>query len=228
MSLCGTPERNGPHCREDAALTPEKKERLRRSLRESGLSEDIFGFHEALARLSTEEVRWIFVKAFARNELLGLGIFAKVQGLNASQLLRSELRARPWLQRVGMLLRTRMYFSVHNLCSSLSSPFLCKDDSRRAIVVGWILSWLKQSGHDVIIVDSNRHSDLYRKNGFGAFPFASNSWLDVTSYAAIGDYLFLPAINCTSSRATHERSGRTPSTAGQAGATDGALAAARE
>jgi len=42
------------------------------SLRESGLSEDVFGFYEALARLSTEEVRWIFVKAFARNELLGL------------------------------------------------------------------------------------------------------------------------------------------------------------
>jgi len=128
-------------------MTSEEKKLFGKSLQESGLSEDVFGFYEALARLSTEKVRWVFIKAFARQELLGLGIFARVQGLNASQLLRSELRARPWLQHVGKLFRPRMYFSVHNLCSSLSTPFLCQDHNRQATVVASILSWLKQSGH---------------------------------------------------------------------------------
>ena len=57
-------ERSLIHCREESVLTSEEKQRFNGFFQEYGLSEDIFIFFESLVGLSTDEDRFMFVKAF--------------------------------------------------------------------------------------------------------------------------------------------------------------------
>ncbi len=175
-------------CRADTTLTRQEREVLDRALRVQGLSGSVLGLYEGLGRLSTDKVQCVFVKAYRQDELLGVGIFVRTVGSKLCDSLNSRLRRRPILMALGGALRSTVYFSAHNLCSSLFSPFIVTTNDAKAATIGAILAWLRSMKDDAIIIDSSDEHERYAKVGFEGFPFASNSWIDVTDYSEIDSY----------------------------------------
>ena len=85
-------ERSSIHCREEPFLSPEEKQRFDGFFLEHGISKDIFLFFESLVGLSTDNHRFMFVKVFAGNELVGLAMFARIAGHSLYGSLNSRLR----------------------------------------------------------------------------------------------------------------------------------------
>jgi|GEM_PF-1653793 len=182
------------HCREDSVLTPEEKQRFNGFLQEYGISEDIFIFFESLVGLSTDSDRFMFVKASAGDELVGLAMFARIEGHSLYNSLNMEVRKYAFLEKLGGRMKSTVYFSMHAVSSpGLPRSFLCTDKRFEDAVNESILSWLRQKrdADTVIIFDSAEKSDLYAKHSFACLPFSSDSWLDVPRYETIDDYLSL-------------------------------------
>ncbi len=182
------------HCREDSVLTAEEKQRFDGFFQERGLSEDIFLFFESLVRLSTEKTRFMFVKAFAGDELVGLAMFVRIADSSLYNSLNARLRRYTFLEKVAGMMRSTAYFSMHAVSSpGLPRSFLYSDESLQEAVNQAILSWVKQKkdADSVVIFDSAEESEIYSGNSFVCLPFASDSWLDVSRYERIEDYLSL-------------------------------------
>jgi predicted N-acyltransferase len=182
------------HCREDSILTPEEKQRFNGFFQEHGLTEDIFIFFESLVGLSTDSDRFVFVKTFAGDDLVGLAMFARIAGHSLYNSLTTELRQYAFLEKLGGMMRSTVYFSMHAVSSpGLPRSFLYTDGRFEDAVNEAILSWLreKRDADTVILFDSAEKSDLYARNSFTCLPFSSDSWLDVPRYETIDDYLAL-------------------------------------
>lgn len=93
-------ETDGPpiHCREESVLTSEEKGRFKGFFEEYGISEDLFIFFESLVALSTDSDRFMFVKVFAGEELVGLAMFARIAGHNLYNSLNAGLRKYAFLK----------------------------------------------------------------------------------------------------------------------------------
>jgi hypothetical protein len=187
-------ERSPIHCREETVLRPEEKQRFDGFFQEHGLSEDIFIFFESLVGLSTDKDRFMFVKAFAGNELVGLAMFARIAGHSLYGSLNSRLRRYALLERLGGMMRSTVYFSMHAISSpGLPRSFMYTDKGLQNEVNEAILSWAKEKrdADTVIIFDAAEASDVYARNSFACLPFSSDSWIDVTRYEKVEDYLSL-------------------------------------
>ena len=181
-------------CREESIFTPDEKQRFSGFFEEHGLNEDIFIFFESLVGLSTETDRFTFVKAFAGDELVGLAMFARIEGHSLYNSLSARLRNYALLEKFGGLMRSTVYFSMHSVSSpGLPRSFLYTDESLQDAVNRAILAWArrKKDADSVIIFDSAQASELYANSSFLCLPFSSDSWLDVTRYQTIDDYLVL-------------------------------------
>ena len=187
-------EQSSIHCREESVLRPEEKQRFDGFFQEHGISEDIFLFFESLVGLSTDKDRFMFVKAFAGNELVGLAMFARIAGHSLYGSLNSRLRKYALLERLGGMMRSTVYFSMHAVSSpGLPRSFLYTDKGLQDEVNEAILSWAKEKrdADTVIIFDAAEASDVYARNSFACLPFSSDSWIDVTRYEKVEDYLSL-------------------------------------
>jgi hypothetical protein len=187
-------ERSVIQCREESVLAPEEKKRFEGFFQEYGLSEDIFLFFESLVGLSTEQERFIFVKAFLRDELVGLAMFARIAGYSLYGGLNAGLRKHALLARVAGMMRSTVYFSMHSVSSpGLPRSFLSTDKDLEDGVNQAILSWAKQKrdANTVIIFDAADASEVYARNSFACLPFTSDSWLEVPRYETVDDYLRL-------------------------------------
>lgn len=184
----------GIHCREDSILTAGEKRRFAGFLAEHGLSEDIFLFFESLVGLSTERDRFLFVKAMAGDELVGVGMFARIGSHSLYHSLSARLRRHTLLGKLAGMMRSTVYFSMHAVSSpGLPRSFLYTEPGHREAVNRAILAWAREreDADAVIIFDSAGESELYSQNSFACLPFASDSWLDVTRYERLEDYLSL-------------------------------------
>jgi hypothetical protein len=155
-------------CREDTVLTSEEKGRLNRFLEEHGLSEDIFTYFESLLSLSTEDHRFLFLKVFAGDDLVGLAMFARVQGNSLYHSLNSRLREHSFLAQLTRVLKGTLYFSMHSISSpGLPRSFLYTDKHQEDAVHGAILSWArtKKDANSVLIIDSAEASENYGGGG---------------------------------------------------------------
>ena len=182
------------HCREESVLTPEEKERFDGFFQEHGLSEDIFIYFESLVGLSTDQDRFFFIKAFHGDDLIGLAMFARVGKNKLYNSLNTKLRKSAFLEKLGGMMRSTVYFSMHAVSSpGLPRSFLYTDKRFEDAIHESILSWLreKKDADTVIIFDSAEKSDFYSRNSFTCHPFSSDSWLDVPRYETIDDYLAL-------------------------------------
>ena len=187
-------ERSSIHCREEPFLSPEEKQRFDGFFLEHGISKDIFLFFESLVGLSTDNHRFMFVKVFAGNELVGLAMFARIAGHSLYGSLNSRLRQYAFLERLGGMMRSTVYFSMHAVSSpGLPRSFLYTDQGLQNEVNEAILSWAKEKrdADTVIIFDAAEASDVYTRNSFACLPFSSDSWIDVTRYEKVEDYLSL-------------------------------------
>jgi hypothetical protein len=185
---------SGIHCREESTLTSEEKRRFNGFFEEHGISEDIFIFFESLVGLSTESDRFIFVKAFSGDELVGLAMFARIAGHNLYNSLNARLRRYTFLEPLGGMMRSTVYFSMHAVSTpGLPRSFLYTEKSLQHGVNEAILSWAKEKrdADTVIIFDAAEAAEVYERNSFVCLPFTSDSWLDVPRYQAIDDYLAL-------------------------------------
>jgi hypothetical protein len=181
-------------CSEEPVLTSEEKRRFTAFFRKFGLSEDIFIFFESLVALSTDEERFSFVKALSGDELVGLAMFARITGHNLFNSLNSRLRKYTFLEKLGRVMASTVYFSMHAVSSpGLPRSFLYTDESLRDGVNEAILSWVKEKRDvdTVIIFDSAREWEVYSNSSFLCLPFSSDSWLDVSRYETVDDYLSL-------------------------------------
>jgi hypothetical protein len=182
------------YCKEESILTAEEKKRFEGFFHEHGLSEDIFIYFESLVGLSTDQDRFFFIKAFHGDVLVGLAMFARVGRNRLYNSFNTKLRKSTLLEKLGGMLRSTVYFSMHAVSSpGLPRSFLYTDKRFEDAVNESILSWLreKKDADTVIIFDSAEKSDLYARNSFACDPFSSDSWLDVPRYEMIDDYLAL-------------------------------------
>ena len=189
-----TAETSSIHCKEETLLRSEEKRRFDGFFQEYGISEDIFIFFESLVALSTDKDRFFFVKVFAGDELVGLAMFARIAGHSFYNSLNARLREHAFLEKLGNLMRSTVYFSMHAVSSpGLPRPFLYTEKSLQDCVNEAIVSWVKakRDADTVIIFDDARASEIYSKNSFACLPFSSDSWLDVPRYEGIEDYLSL-------------------------------------
>jgi hypothetical protein len=180
------------HCREEPILRPEDRRVFDPFFDQHGLSEEIFLFFESLVALSTDKEQFKFVKVLREDDLVGLAMFARIQGMPLSQSLNSRLRQNPAIAKLGSLLRSSVCFSMHSVSSpGLPGAFLYADSSLEGAVTEAVLSWMKQrrDADSAIIIDSAKKSDLYSRQSFLCFPFACDSWLDVARYGSLDDYL---------------------------------------
>lgn len=187
-------ERSSIHCREESVLTSEEKQRFSGFFQEYGLSEDVFIFFESLVSLSTDENRFFFVKAFAGDELAGLAMFARIAGHSLYGSLNARLRRHAFLETLGGVMRSTVYFSMHAVSTpGLPRSFLYTNKSLEEGINEAILSWAKakRDADTVIIFDAAEASEVYSRSSFACLPFSSDSWIDVPRYEAIGDYLSL-------------------------------------
>jgi hypothetical protein len=181
-------------CAEESILTSEEKQRFDGFLREHGLSEDIFLYFESLVALSTDDDRFLFVKVLSGDELVGLAMFARIAGHSLYGSLNSRLRRYAFLERLGGAMRSTVYFSMHSVSSpGLPRSFLYTDERLEEAVNEAILSWAKQKkdADTVIIFDAAAASEVYARNSFECLPFSSDSWIDVTRYEKVEDFLSL-------------------------------------
>jgi hypothetical protein len=179
-------------CREETVLTSEEKRLFDGFFREYELSEDIFTYFESLVRLSTKDHRFIFLKVLIGQELVGLAMFARVRRNSLYQSLNSHLREHSSTTRLLKFLKGTLYFSMHSVSSpGLPGAFLYRDKLHEDIVVEAILSWMKKKddADTIVVIDSAEKSKLYSDQDFICLPFASDSWLDVTRYETLDDYL---------------------------------------
>jgi len=187
-------ERPPIQCREESFLSPAEKQRFSGFFREHRLTEELFIFFESLVDLSTEQDRFVFVKAFAGDELVGLAMFARIAGHSLYSSLNAGLRKHAFLERLGGMMRSTVYFSMHSVSSpGLPRFFLCTEEDLVDGVHEAILSWAKQKkdADTVIIFDAADASDIYARNSFVCLPFTSDSWMDVPRYETVDDYLSL-------------------------------------
>ena len=187
-------ERSSIHCREESVLTAEEKQRFSGFFQEQGISADIFLFFESLVGLSTDEHRFVFVKAFAGDELVGLAMFARIAGQSLYGSLNARLRKYAFLERLGSMMRSTVYFSMHIIATpGLPRSFLYVDKGLQDAVNEAILSWAREKldADTVIIFDAAEASKLYARNSFACLPFSSDSWIDVPRYEGVDDYLSL-------------------------------------
>jgi len=193
MAVTGT-DRPLIHCREESVLTSEEKRRFDGFFQEHGLSEDIFIFFESLVELSTDEDRFIFVKAFAGDELVGLAMFARIARHSLYGSLNPRLRRSSFLQTLGGVMRSTVYFSMHSVSSpGLPRSFLYTERGLEDAINEAIISWAreKRDADSVIVFDAADASEIYAGRSFVSLPFSSDSWLDVPRYQALDDYLAL-------------------------------------
>jgi hypothetical protein len=191
MSIVGT-DTPSLHCREDTGLNREEKKIFNGFLQENELSEDIFTFFQSLVGLSTQQDQFTFIKVFAEDAFVGLAMFARVQANPVYRSLNTKLRAHSFIATIGSVLRSTLYFSMHSISSpGLPRAVIYRDKNREDAVSEAILSWLKRKKDAslVIIIDSAEKSDLYSRNSFLCLPFSSDSWIDVTRYESLADYL---------------------------------------
>jgi len=182
------------YCKEESILTPEEKKRFDGFFHEQGLSEDIFIYFESLVGLSTDQDRFFFIKVFHGDVLVGLAMFARVGRNRLYNSFNTKLRKSTLLEKLGGMLSSTVYFSMHAVSSpGLPRSFLYTDKRFEDAVNESILSWLrkKKDADTVIIFDSAEKSGLYARNSFTCHPFSSDSWLDVPRYETIDDYLAL-------------------------------------
>ena len=122
-------ERSSIHCREESVLTAEEKQRFDGFFQEFGISEDIFIFFESLVGLSTDKTRFMFVKAFAGDELVGLAMFARIAGHSLYGSLNARMRKHAFLETLGGMMRSTVYFSMHAISTpGLPRSFLYTDE----------------------------------------------------------------------------------------------------
>jgi hypothetical protein len=193
MAVTGT-DRPSICCREESILTAEEKRRFDGFFQEHRLSEDIFIFFESLVGLSTDEDRFFFVKAFAGEELVGLAMFARIACHSLYGSLNARLRRYSFLQTLGGLMRSTVYFSMHSVSSpGLPRSFLYTERGLEEEINDAILSWAKEKrdADSIIIFDAADASQIYEGHSFVSLPFSSDSWLDVPRYQALDDYLSL-------------------------------------
>jgi hypothetical protein len=182
------------HCTEATFLTAAEKQRFTGFFDEYGISEDIFIFFESLVRLSNDQDRFFYIKAFDGDELVGLGMFARIGRHSLYNSLRTELRQYALLERLGGMMRSTVYFSMHAVSSpGLPRSFLFTERRFEDAVGEAILSWMRENrdADTVIIFDAAAKNDLYADNAFVCLPFSSDSWLDVPRYKTIDEYLSL-------------------------------------
>jgi hypothetical protein len=187
-------ERSPIHCREESVLTSEERQRFNGFFEEYGLSEELFIFFESLVGLSTDNDRFMFVKVFAGDELVGLAMFARIADHSLYNSLNARLRKYAFLETLGGMMRSTVYFSMHAVSTpGLPRSFLYTDKNLQDAVNQAILSWAreKRDADTVIIFDSAEASEVYARNSFVCLPFSSDSWIDVARYETVDDYLSL-------------------------------------
>jgi hypothetical protein len=186
--------RSSIHCREESVLTPEEKRRFQGFFQEYGLSEDIFLFFESLVALSTDRDRFLFVKVFSEDELVGLAMFARIEGHSLYNSLNARLRKYTLLERLGGVMRSTVYFSMHAVATpGLPRSFLYTEKSLQEAVNEAILCWAKEKkdADTVIVFDDAEASEVFARNSFACLPFSSDSWIDVPRYETVDEYLAL-------------------------------------
>ena len=138
-------ETSSIHCKEEAVLRSEGKRRFDGFFQEHGISEDIFIFFESLVALSTDKDRFFFVKVFSGDELVGLAMFSRIAAHSFYNSLNARLREHAFLEKLGNLMRSTVYFSMHAVSSpGLPRPFLYTDeslqDSDNEAIVSWVIA----------------------------------------------------------------------------------------
>ena len=155
--FAGETEGFAVHCKEESVLTPDEKRRFDRFFEEHGLSEDIFIYFESLVGLSTDQDRFFFIKAYHGDDLIGLAMFARVGRNRLYNSFNTKMRKSAFLEKLGGMMRSTVYFSMHAVSSpGLPRSFLYTDKRFEDAVNESILLWLreKRDADTVIIFDS--------------------------------------------------------------------------
>ncbi len=186
---------NNEYCTKETALTEQEKQVFSLHLKQQGLSDNVWDlFGEWVAR-STSRVGFFYLKVCRDDELIGLGLFVKVQPFDLRSSY-SALRDNPFLRQLAgglsVLANNCVYLSFRNLITSnLTRPFFYREPEMADVIMKTILRYLKneKEADMVTIVDTSAHDDIYQTEGFVKYPSPSEALLDATRYKDISEYL---------------------------------------
>ena len=182
-------------CRKEITLTDVEKRIFSEHLKQLELSGNIWDlFGEWVAR-STPAVSFFYLKVYRDDELIGLGLFLKVKPVDLRSSysgLRRNVLLKKLAGGLSMLGNNCLYISFRNLITSnITRPFFYKEPALADAVMTAILTYLKneREADMVTIIDTLTHDDLFRREGFAAYPSSSEAYFDALRYRDISEYL---------------------------------------
>ena len=183
------------YCRKEKFVEGKEKDLFSKHLREQGLSNNIWDLFDEWVARSTTEVSFFYLKVYADEELIGLGLFVRIKpvdlcssysGLRKNALLKTMSRG------LSVLVRNCVYISFRNLITSnLARPFFYREPGMADVIMKAILRYLKhQKEADMVtIIDTLAHEDIFQIEGFDRYPCSSEAWLDASRYEDVSEYL---------------------------------------
>ena len=183
------------YCREEMSLTEKEKEVFADYLKQQELSLNIWDvFNEWVVR-STPKVKFIYLKVFQNDELIGLGLFIKIKPFDM-RTSYSALRKYALLSKLFSVISTLsndcVYISFRNLITSnITRPFFYRTPEMESTTMKAILTYLKEKKEAdmVSVLDTSINDGHYEMAGFNKFPSSSEAWLDVPKYQNVSEYL---------------------------------------
>lgn len=183
------------YCRKEKFVEGKEKDLFSKHLREQGLSNNIWDLFDEWVARSTTEVSFFYLKVYADEELIGLGLFVRIKpvdlcssysGLRKNALLKTMSRG------LSVLVRNCVYISFRNLITSnLTRPFFYREAEMADVIMKAILTYLKneKEANMITIIDTIVHDGIYRNEEFHKYPCSSEAWLDVSKYQDVSEYL---------------------------------------
>jgi len=183
------------YCIQDDVLNDEEKAVFGRHLERFELSPNIWDLFDEWISRSDSHVRFIYLKVFQDDRLIGLGLFLKIKpfDLRASySRLRDNFLLSLLASIISNISRNCVYISLRNLITAnITRPFFYQSPKLESIVMETMLDYLKkQKEADMItIVDTSKNDLYYQNSGFQKYPASSEAWFNVTQYQDISEYL---------------------------------------
>ena len=183
------------YCIKDDVLNDEEKAVFGPHLERFELSPNIWDLFDEWISRSDSHVRFIYLKVFEDDRLIGLGLFLKIKPLDLRTSysgLRNNLLLSILASIISNISRNCVYISLRNLITAnITRPFFYQSPKLESIVMEAMLDYLKkQKDADMITIVDTSSNDLYYKNsGFQKYPASSEAWFDVTQYQDISEYM---------------------------------------
>ncbi|MCP4674028.1 MAG: hypothetical protein GY854_00610 [Deltaproteobacteria bacterium] len=183
------------HCKKETSLTEAEKDVFTGHLERHGLDKNVWDLYGEWVERSTAQVSFLYLKVYADNDLIGLGLFLRVKPFDLRSSY-SRLRGTKTSNKIGALISkvssNCVYVAFRNLVTSNHTrPFFFREPELEPPAMQAMLEYLKKEKEAdmVTVVDTSINSNEYQQAGFASYPSSSEAWFDVTKYQDISEYL---------------------------------------